>query len=122
MSTDPNFSAHDPARPALAADRREFLRLTSGGVSALALSSLINKGQAAQLSGPRLHHQQKAKSVILCYMSGGVSHVDSFDPKPILKEMHGKPLPMAIERTQFDAVGNIMASPWEAKKLGAIGP
>ena len=121
MSTDPNFSSHDPFRPALAADRREFLRLTSGGVSALALSSLINKGQAAELSGPKLHHHQKAKSVILCYMSGGFSHVDSFDPKPILKKMHGKPLPMAIERTQFDAVGNIMASPWESKKWGQSG-
>ena len=115
MSTEniPNFE--DPVRSVLGADRREFLRLTSSGVSALALSSLINKGSAADLSSgpPRLHHEQKAKSVILCYMSGGFSHVDSFDPKPKLREMDGKPLPMAIERTQFDSVGNIMGSPWE---------
>jgi len=123
MSTDPSLYSFDPARPVLSADRREFLKLTSSGVSALALSSLINKGSAAQVGAaePQLHHEQKAKSVILFYMSGGVSHVDSFDPKPKLKEMHGKPLPMTIERTQFDANGNIMASPWEAKKWGQSG-
>ncbi len=123
MSTEniPNFE--DPVRSVLGADRREFLRLTSSGVSALALSSLINKGSAADLSSgpPRLHHEQKAKSVILCYMSGGFSHVDSFDPKPKLREMDGKPLPMAIERTQFDSVGNIMGSPWESKQWGQSG-
>ncbi len=123
MSIKPNTHPDDPVRSMLAGDRREFLKLTSSGVSALALSSLLNKGSAATIgaAAPKLHHQQKAKSVILCYMSGGFSHVDSFDPKPKLKEMHGKPLPMTIERTQFDANGNIMASPWEAKKWGQSG-
>ena len=89
MSTDPSLHSFDPVRPILSADRREFLKLTSSGVSALALSSLINKGSAAQVGAaePQLHHEQKAKSVILFYMSGGVSHVYSFDQKPKLKEM-----------------------------------
>ena len=103
-------------------NRREFLKLTSQGVSAFALSSLVNNGAAATAPALRdLHYPAKAKSVILLYMSGGVSHVDSFDPKPMLAKRHGQPLPMKIERTQFDANGNLMASPWEAKHYGQSG-
>ena len=81
MSIKPSIHPDDPVRSVLAGDRREFLKLTSSGVSALALSSLINKGTAATVDAavPRLHHERKAKSVILCYMSGGFSHVDSFE-------------------------------------------
>ena len=111
--------------PTVARDRRNFLKLTSRGVSALALSSLINPGRAASASHggtlPKLHHKQRAKSVIFLYMSGGVSHVDSFDPKARLRELHGNPMPMTLERTQFDANGNIMASPWETKNWGKSG-
>jgi hypothetical protein len=101
-------------------NRREFFKLTSKGVSGLALSSLLNSNSFGATK-PALHHTPKAKSVILLYMSGGVSHVDSFDPKPLLKKLHGKPLPMAIERTQFDSNGNIMASPWDSKPYGESG-
>jgi len=102
-------------------NRREFLKLTSKGVSGLALSSLLNGNSYAGEAKPKLHHTPKAKSVILLYMSGGVSHVDSFDPKPLLKKLHGKPMPVELERTQFDANGNIMASPWESKNYGKSG-
>ena len=44
MSTETNTHPDDPVRSMLAGDRREFLKLTSSGVSALALSSLLNKG------------------------------------------------------------------------------
>ena len=100
--------------------RREFLKLTSRGISAYALSSLINSATAAS-SMPKLHHRPRAKSVIFLFMSGGFSHVDSFDPKPMLKQRHGQPMPVAIERTQFDNNGNIMASPWEMAKYGQSG-
>ena len=100
--------------------RREFLKLTSRGVSAYALSSLINSAEAVS-SRPKLHHRPRAKSVIFLFMSGGFSHVDSFDPKPMLKQRHGQPMPVAIERTQFDNNGNIMASPWEMAKYGQSG-
>ena len=65
-------------------DRRQFLKLTSRGVGALTLSSLINSASASSGYLPQLHHAPKAKSVIFLYMSGGVSHIDSFDPKPLL--------------------------------------
>ena len=100
--------------------RREFLKLTSRGISAYALSSLINSAEAAS-SRPKLHHRPRAKSVIFLFMSGGFSHVDSFDPKPMLKQRHGQPMPVAIERTQFDNNGNIMASPWEMATYGQAG-
>ena len=102
-------------------NRREFLKLTSRGVGALTLSSLINSASASSGYLPKLHHAPKAKSVIFRYMSGGVSHVDSFDPKPLLRELHGQPMPMELDRTQFDQVGNIMGSFWEQKKYGKSG-
>lgn len=102
-------------------NRREFLKLTSKGVGALAVSSLINSLSAQTNYLPKLHHAAKAKSVIFLYMSGGVSHVDSFDPKPILRELHGQPMPVKLARTQFDQVGNIMGSFWDSKKYGESG-
>lgn len=99
--------------------RRNFIKLTSSGISGSVLSSLLN--QAAGGVMPTLHHKPKAKSVIFLYMSGGVSHVDSFDPKPMLKKYHGKPMQGKVERTQFDANGNITASPWEHRRWGQSG-
>jgi len=54
-------------------------------------------------------------------MSGGVSHVDTFDPKPKLQEMAGKPMPVKVERTQFNNNGNIFPSPFEFQKHGESG-
>lgn len=100
--------------------RRDFLKLTSRGISAFALSNLVNAaGTASRL--PLLHHKPRAKSVIFLYMSGGFSHVDSFDPKHLLKQRHGQPMPVPLERTQFDQNGNIMASPWDIGKYGKSG-
>lgn len=112
--------SHDPIGTAVRANRREFLKWTSAGVSATALSSLINSTDAAT-PAPQLHHRAKAKSVILLYLSGGVSHVDSLDPKPLLTKRHGKPMPGKIERTQFDVVGNILGSFWKTKRYGQCG-
>jgi len=54
-------------------------------------------------------------------MSGGVSHVDTFDPKPRLKRDHGKPMPVPVRPTMFNQNGNIMASPWEFRNRGQSG-
>ncbi len=102
-------------------NRRAFLRLTSAGVSATAISSLINSTEAGEVSPSALHHPAQAKSVILLYMSGGVSHVDSFDPKPLLAELDGQPMPGKVERTQFDQVGNIRGSYWKTGQYGDSG-
>jgi hypothetical protein len=54
-------------------------------------------------------------------MSGGVSHVDSMDPKPLLKKLHGQPMPGKVERTQFDNVGKIQATYWDISRYGKSG-
>ena len=108
-------------RPILS--RRQMLNQSSTGFGALALSSLMANGAFAGLSNAdgATHHLPKAKHVIFCYMSGGVSHVDCFDPKPKLKELDGQPMPVKIERTQFNNNGNVMASPFEFKPAGESG-
>lgn len=95
--------------------RREWLRRSSSGFGLLALAGLNARGAFGAAPSA------KVKTVILCYMSGGVSHVDSFDPKPKLRELHGKPMPVNVERTQFNNNGNVFASPFEFKKCGQSG-
>jgi hypothetical protein len=98
-------------------NRRRFMQLSFGSMGAMALSHLATA--SAKEKSP--HHVGQAKSVILCYMSGGFSHVDSFDPKPMLNKMHGQKPPMKVLRTQFDNVGKIMKSPWAHKQYGQSG-
>ncbi|MGB7346169.1 MAG: DUF1501 domain-containing protein [Pirellulaceae bacterium] len=107
--------------------RRQLLQTASTGFGSVALAAMMNqqaRSQGQQLADAgigKLHHEPKAKQVIFCYMSGGVSHVDSFDPKPKLKELHGKPMPVTVERTQFNRNGNVMTSPFEFKQWGESG-
>ena len=100
--------------------RREMLTQCSTGFGMLALQGLMANPAFAG-TARQSHFRPRAKHVILCYMSGGVSQVDSFDPKPKLRELHGKPMPVKIERTQFNNNGNVMASPFEFKRYGQSG-
>ena len=105
--------------------RRAMLNRVSTGFGMMSASALLTRDTIAAVNGKDLngglHHFARAKHVIFCYMSGGVSHVDSFDPKPKLAELHGKPMPVKIERTQFDNNGSVMASPFEFKNYGESG-
>src|SRR5579884_1816427 len=100
--------------------RREMLRSCSLGFGAFALRAMLSEKSfgafAADDKPPGPHFPPKAKHVIFCYMSGGVSHVDSFDPKPELARRHGQPMPVPVKPTMFNNNGNIMGSPWEFKK------
>ena len=105
--------------------RRQMLARSSTGFGTLALTGLLadpSYGATQLLSAAaapkKTHHVAQAKNVIFCFMSGGVSHVDSFDPKPRLKRDHGRPMPVKVERTQFNKNGNIMASPFEFAPAG----
>ena len=100
--------------------RREMLAQCSTGFGMLALQGLMANSAFAD-TARRSHFKPRAKHVILCYMSGGVSQVDSFDPKPKLRELHGKPMPVKVERTQFNNNGSVMASPFEFKRYGQSG-
>ena len=74
--------------------RRALLARATGGFGAIALAGLLaeqaSAGDIDPLSPRRPHFEPKAKRVIFLYMTGGVSHVDSFDPKPLLMAGHGK--------------------------------
>src|SRR5262245_58378455 len=74
-------------------DRRRFLQRTSAGIGLAALASLLGELAAA---GPATHIAPKVKNVIYLFMAGGPSHVDLFDPKPKLQELHGKEMPKSI--------------------------
>ena len=119
---------HPGPRPFLT--RREMLRKTSTGFGWLALSALMaDKAYAGLLqtadNGPLAvkapDFAPKVKNVIFCFMSGGVSHVDSFDPKPRLAAEAGEPMPFETERTMQNQVGNILPSPWEFTRYGQSG-
>ena len=108
--------------------RRDMLTKCSTGFGLLALSGLLAEragadgaAQASPFAPRRPHFKPKVKSVIFCFMSGGVSHVDTFDPKPRLKRDHGKPMPVPVRPTMFNEIGNIMASPWEFRSYGKSG-
>lgn len=89
------------------------------GFGALAAAELGGRDLWAAPAAPPA--KAKAKHVIFCYMSGGVSHVDSFDPKPRLAQEAGQPMPMKVERTMFNNNGNIFPTPFEFTTHGQSG-
>ncbi|MDA8775371.1 DUF1501 domain-containing protein [Opitutales bacterium] len=97
--------------------RRKMLTTCSSGFGMLALQGLLGQNQLSA----KPHYTPKAKSVIFCYMSGGVSHIDTFDPKPTLTKFAGQPMPVKVERTQFNNNGNVFPSPFEFKRYGQSG-
>jgi hypothetical protein len=104
-------------------NRRSLLKTAACGFGGLALQALLNDRAYAGdvIPGKARHHPAKARSVIFLYLDGGLSQVDSFDPKPALTRDHGKPFRMKMEPTQFNNNGNTLASPWEFKHHGKSG-
>src|SRR5437763_289493 len=70
--------------------RRDFLFGASAGLGSVALSALLSqeKARAGVLSPKPPHHPPKAKACIFLLMDGGPSHIDTFDPKPKLNQLH----------------------------------
>ena len=110
--------------------RRGALVQAANGFGAVALAGLLNGAQASDISQPKgshplqpkkSHFDATARSIIFLYMDGGVSQVDSFDPKPRLEKENGKPFPAKTEPTQFNNIGNTLASPWKFKQYGECG-
>lgn len=111
--------------------RREMLSLCKNGFGGLALFGLLGAQgcqpkstavkTAAGLSLP--HYPARAKSVIFLYMDGGVSQVDSFDPKPRLAQENGQDpyRKFKVDATQFNNIGKILKSPWDFKQYGESG-
>ncbi len=88
---------------AAAMNRRAFLGRTSLGLGALGLGSLVEPSQLEAATSGLLgatHHTARAKRVIFMCMAGGPSHIETFDPKPKLAELHGQPMPESFTAGQ----------------------
>lgn len=102
--------------------RREMLTRSGMGMGMLALAGLTNQETHASNSSAAIirHHPPQAKQVVHLFMNGGPSHVDTFDPKPLLKKFHGKPLPNPSLPTERKTAG-ALSSPFQFKKYGESG-
>src|SRR5437773_550862 len=93
-------------------NRRDFLIRGGAGFGALALTYLLESERL--LAAPALSSSArvadfpaKAKSVIFLFMEGGPSHLDTFDPKPKLREMAGQKLPESFSKNLITAMGEV---------------
>ncbi|MBL8795829.1 MAG: DUF1501 domain-containing protein [Planctomycetia bacterium] len=72
-------------------------------------------------AGARLHRPARAKSVIVLFMQGGVSHVDTFDPKPELNRRHQQASPEKSDPGAQEKTGKLFGSPWKFAPHGQSG-
>ncbi|HEX7859403.1 MAG TPA: DUF1501 domain-containing protein [Verrucomicrobiae bacterium] len=122
--------------------RRDFLARTGAGFGTLALDALLRREALASapkwpvieplnpFAARQPHFAPKAKSVIFLFMVGGPSQVDTFDYKPELQKLAGKPVPdsikKAVEATRFANVFHgckeeLLASPYQFQQYGQSG-
>ena len=92
--------------------RRETLKMLGAGFGVVGLA----EGLVAQ-SDKRPHFAARAKRIIFLYLNGGLSHVDSFDPKPALTKFDGQPMPGPKIKTDR-ASGGLMQSPFQFRPCG----
>ncbi len=100
MITMNNKSSSHCGRVEPVLNRRDLLLKSGGGFGALALSYLLGESASAQptdaanpLRARAGHFAARAKSVIFCFMEGGPSHLDTFDPKPLVNRLAGQRIP-----------------------------
>jgi hypothetical protein len=111
-------------------DRRQMLRHSGAGIGTLALAQLLSETNQAEASdGPSLaprrpHFAPRAQRFVHLFANGGPSQVDTFDPKPLLARLHGKPIPRDVISTVGDAQASgspAFASKYRFRKRGQSG-
>ena len=112
-----------------AVTRRDVLVRSAHGFGAIALASMLPAPVSAvervnALAAKPPHFKPKAKSVIFLFMVGAPSHIDTFDPKPVLEKYDGQLLPpsygtVVSEFTKGDTP--LLKSPWKFNKYGQCG-
>ena len=101
--------------------RRDVLQMVGCGFGSLGLvGALQASGESSPLAMKVPHFPAKAKHVIFLFLNGGLSQVDTFDPKPELTRRNGQPLPGPKVKTD-SATGNLMASPFAFRRSGQSG-
>ncbi len=106
--------------------RRQLLQTSALGFGYLAFQSLCcGNAQGAASANPLAaktpHFPPRAKRIIFLFMKGGPSHVDTFDPKPLLDRDDGKAPPFKLPRVLFAKQGNLLKSPWKFHQHGESG-
>ena len=106
--------------------RRQWLAQLGAGFGTLACSAMLaEESSAADPLAPRPpHFRPKVKRVIMLFMFGGPSHLDTFDPKPLLARDSGRPLPPAMRPRVVsfpNRMGNLVGSPFAFRQHGASG-
>ena len=121
------------ANHATGVTRRDLLRNLACGFGYLALADLAASQSAVAGSVPAnplaalpTHFPAKAKRIIFLFMQGGVSHVDSFDYKPLLEQQDGKQMPFDDARILANSgmrasSHRVMKSPWKFRQYGQNG-
>ncbi|MSR58809.1 MAG: DUF1501 domain-containing protein [Planctomycetaceae bacterium] len=109
--------------------RRELFQHAAGGFASIALAGILSQLDAAE-TGPdgdpllpkHPHFVPRAKRVIFLYMTGGVSHVDTFDPKPKLIADHGKTITVDNWQGKLGEFKRFLKRPqWEFRPGGRSG-
>ena len=110
------------------ASRREFLLRGGAGFGALALTGMLARDQAFAATNPHAakqpHFAPTAKRVIFLFMEGGPSHMDLFDPKPLIQKLAGQRMPDSFKRpitAMGEAESPILASQRQWKRHGQSG-
>jgi hypothetical protein len=100
--------------------RRSFFESMGGGFGLLGLADLLGAGEAraATLRGP--HFPPKAKHVIFLFLTGGPSHIDMFDPKPLLAK-HAGERPSTVDLRTERMTGGLLPSPFQFRRQGRSG-
>ena len=109
--------------------RRQLFSQSACGFGNLALAGLLTENSPQIMAADsntrpaigKPHFRPTARQVIFLFMHGGVSHVDSFDPKPELNARNGQPLPFPKPKFEFAPTGNLLASPWKFRPYGESG-
>lgn len=102
--------------------RRELLNRMGGGMAGLAFAQMASGMRSDPMAPKQPHFPAKAKAVISIFCYGGVSQMDTFDPKPALEKYQGQ-----VMTGKGDVVvsqgnpGGLMPSPWKFKKYGQCG-
>jgi hypothetical protein len=123
--------SHQPRLEDLFLTRRELLTRSGMGFGLLGLAGLLSTDGAlgappsaatdiSPLAPKKPHFPARAKQVVHLFMNGGPSHVDTFDPKPLLGKYHGKPLPRTNLRTERKT-GAALRSPFSFRRYGKSG-
>jgi hypothetical protein len=109
-------------------NRREFLEDAFCGFGSLALASMLSQERlnaAGNPLAPKLPHAApKAKAVIFLFMAGGPSHIETFDPKPLLNKLHGEKRPKEFGEAKYQfvtAAAKLLGCKRTFKKYGQAG-